>query len=92
VLMPDHWHGIIQLGEAGSLDGCILRFKSATARRLNECVGRSGAVWARSFHDRALRREEDLVDMARYVVANPVRAGLVKRVMDYPFWDACWLP
>ncbi|MBB5859537.1 hypothetical protein GGR69_001194 [Xanthomonas arboricola] len=30
--------------------------------------------------------------MARYLIANPLRAGLVARVGDYPFWDAIWLP
>jgi len=29
--------------------------------------------------------------IARYIVANPLRAGLVSRVGDYPLWDACWL-
>jgi len=29
--------------------------------------------------------------LARYVCANPIRAGLVKSVRDYPFWDARWL-
>jgi hypothetical protein len=29
--------------------------------------------------------------LARYVVANPVRAGLVQRVGQYPHWDAIWL-
>jgi len=27
----------------------------------------------------------------RNLVANPIRAGLVTRVHDYPLWDACWL-
>jgi len=31
-------------------------------------------------------REEDVKDLARYVVANPLRAGLVTRVHDYPLW------
>jgi hypothetical protein len=35
--------------------------------------------------------EEDLAQIARYVVLNPVRAGLVRRVGDYPHWDAAWL-
>ena len=25
---------------------------------------------------------------ARYIIANPVRAGLVEDPMDYPYWDA----
>ncbi len=29
---------------------------------------------------------------ARYIIANPVRAGLVYSVRDYPYWDAVWFP
>jgi putative transposase len=29
--------------------------------------------------------------IARYIVANPLRAGLVAKVGDYALWDACWL-
>ena len=48
-------------------------------------------VWQQGFHDRALRREDDLVKVARYVVANPLRAGLVRKYGDYPLWDAIWV-
>jgi putative transposase len=48
-------------------------------------------LWQKGYHDRAIRREEDLLAVARYIVANPLRAGLVKRVGDYPLWDAVWL-
>jgi hypothetical protein len=37
-----------------------------------------------------IRREEDLVSIARYIVANPLRAGIVKSVREYPHWDAVW--
>jgi putative transposase len=29
--------------------------------------------------------------IARYVVANPLRAGLAGTIGDYPYWDAVWL-
>ena len=45
----------------------------------------------RAFHDHALRANEDLRQAARYVIANPIRAGLVRRVGDYPFWNAIWV-
>jgi hypothetical protein len=48
-------------------------------------------LWQRGFHDHALRQDDDLAAAARYVIANPVRRGLVKRVADYPHWDAVWL-
>jgi REP element-mobilizing transposase RayT len=48
-------------------------------------------VWQNGFHDHALRQEEDLAEVARYIVANPLRAGLVERLGDYPHWHAIWL-
>ncbi|HXR00866.1 MAG TPA: transposase, partial [Pseudomonas sp.] len=32
-----------------------------------------------------------LLKMARYVVANPLRVGLVSKLGDYSLWDAVWL-
>ena len=91
VLMPDHLHGLLQLGERDELSAVVNRMKSASARHVNHALGKSGAVWAKTFHDHALRSKEDLQDVARYIVANPLRAGLVTRVEDYPFWNAVWV-
>ena len=84
VVMPDHLHWLLQL-ERGSLSAVIGRVKSISAKRLGR------PVWQDGFHDRALRCDDDLQAVARYVVANPVRAGLVKQVGQYPHWDAVWL-
>ena len=65
--------------------------KGASARRFNLALGRQGSVWRDGFHERAIRSHENLRAAARYLVANPVRAGLVASVADYPFWDAFWL-
>jgi hypothetical protein len=51
---------------------------------------RPGPVWQPGYHDHALRREEDLVTVSRYLVANPLRAGLVAYIGNYPLWDAIW--
>jgi putative transposase len=48
-------------------------------------------LWQDGYHDRALRKEEDLQQLARYIVANPLRAKLVANIGDYPLWDAIWL-
>ncbi|MFK5927062.1 MAG: hypothetical protein QM483_10570 [Desulfuromusa sp.] len=47
-------------------------------------------IWQKGYHDHALRDDEDLRQVARYIVANPVRAGLVVRAIDYSHWDAEW--
>ncbi|MBF6624030.1 MAG: transposase [Pseudomonas stutzeri] len=84
VVMPDHLHWLLQLHH-DSLPSLVGRVKSITARRLG------GRVWQNGFHDRAVRHDDDLLSLARYVVANPLRAGLVERIGDYPHWDAIWM-
>jgi len=90
VIMPDHVHWLFVL-EAGALSSTVRRFKSRSAHAVNGALGRSGRVWQAGYHDRAVRREEDLRELGRYVVANPLRAGLCRHVCEYPFWDAVWL-
>jgi REP element-mobilizing transposase RayT len=91
VLMPDHWHGLVEVGAGDDLSDWVGRLKGASAFGLRRAEPGVGRIWADGFHDHALREDEALVDCARYIVLNPVRAGLVVRVGDYPFWDAVWL-
>jgi putative transposase len=91
VLMPDHAHWLVELSEHDVLGMVVNRIKSASARHANKALNREGALWSVAYHDHALRVVDDLQDTARYVVANPLRAGLVKSLGDYPFWNAIWL-
>ena len=91
VLMPDHLHLLLALGEGDSLPGVMARVKSAMSRQANKVTQRKGAVWQRAYHERALRKDDDAVALARYIIGNPLRAGLVGRIGEYPFWDATWL-
>ena len=91
VVMPDHIHWLFQLGENQSLSKVINLFKGRTARILNKYLNTEGKFWQSAYHDRAVRKDEDIKQIARYIVANPLRAGLVGRIEDYPHWDADWL-
>ena len=91
VLMPDHWHGLVQLADHGDIGGCIGHGKGRVARALHVAHPEIGPIWSRGFHERALRKSEDVASAARYIVMNPVRAGLVESVWKYPYWDALWL-
>jgi REP element-mobilizing transposase RayT len=82
--MPDHAHFLVEGTRAGS----DLRAFVKLAKQ------RSGAAFAlaerrrlgqEGFHDRVLRADEDAKVVARYIVANPVRAGLVVNPGDYPY-------
>ena len=91
VVMPDHFHWLFSLSGSRSLSECIKNVKSYSARRVNDVLGSSGDVWQTGYYDRAIRQEEDLEGVARYIVANPLRAGIVSSVKEYALWDAKWL-
>ena len=90
VLMPDHVHWLIQLGHERDLSSLIGTMKSSSARAVRK-AGYKKYGWRSGYYDRAIRCEEQIKTAARYIVANPLRANLVDRVGNYPFWDAVYL-
>ncbi|WPO98695.1 transposase [Pseudomonas sp. HR96] len=90
LLMPDHLHWLVEL-QAGDISTAVGRAKSRSAAAINRARGTTGAVWQAGFHDRAIRKDEDMKAVARYVLRNPIEAGLVRRIGDYPLWDASWI-
>ncbi|BBH45746.1 REP-associated tyrosine transposase [Pseudomonas sp. KU43P] len=90
VVMPDHVHWLIELKDV-TLSTLMRRFKARSSHVLRRAGCLSLPVWQAGYHDRALRRDEDVVMAARYIIANPLRAGLVDTVGDYPHWDAVWV-
>ena len=90
VLMPNHLHWLLQLRDT-TLGQIVGEMKSRSARWVNAGLARKGKVWQKGSHDHAVRAEENLREMARYVIANPLWAGLGNKIGDYPLWDACWL-
>ena len=91
VVMPDHFHWLFSLSDSRSLSECIKNVKAFSARRVNDLLGFRRKVWQTGYYERAIRKEEDLEGVARYIVANPLRAGIVSSVRDYALWDAKWL-
>ena len=91
VVMPDHMHWMVQLLGERSLPTCVNLVKSLATREIHRDGFHRGNIWQRGFQERALRKDDDLVAVARYIVANPVRAGLVRSVREYPHWYAKWV-
>ena len=91
VVMPDHLHWLFQLGDKNSLPVVMKNLKAVSARSINKKLNRQGRVWQRSYYDRGIRCDEDIKQLSRYIVANPLRAGLVENIEEYPHWDADWL-
>ncbi len=78
VLMPDHWHGLIHIEGQESLGTVVQRAKSLMTKSIRSQGTAPERIWQKGFHDHALRRDEAVSDVLRYLLANPVRAGLVE--------------
>lgn len=85
IVMPGHVHWLLQLTEGVSLSNVIKSMKSESAKAIGQ------PIWQAGYYNHALRKDEDIQTIARYIVANPIRAGLVTKVGDYSHWDAIWL-
>ena len=97
VIMPDHFHWLFALQNDTSLAEVMKSVKGSAGYKIQKTRREQGELtnsqplWQDGYHDHAVRKEEDLQQMARYIIANPLRAGIVKSVADYPLWDATWL-
>jgi len=82
--MPDHVHLLIEAqSEASDCRQFIKRAKQFSGYYFKQKFGK--ALWQRYGFEHVLRDEEATLGVARYILENPVRAGLVARVEDYPF-------
>lgn len=91
VLMPDHWFGLVEVGALDSLAIAVARMKTRTTRAVHRQQAATGKLWDVAFEERPLAADEDVTHAARCLVARPLRAGLVQKIGDYPFWDAVWV-
>jgi len=80
-IMPDHIHLLLQAKSVLDLVRLLKGRLTPEARGLEP--GRT--LWQRSFYDHALRKEEALEDVARYIWENPVRAGIAEHASAYPW-------
>jgi Transposase IS200 like len=63
--------------------------KGCTAREANKLLGRTGEqFWRRESYDHWVRDENEWNRIAKYIEQNPVKAGLVTKMEDYPWSSA----
>jgi REP element-mobilizing transposase RayT len=81
-VMPDHVHLLVR---ATSEAADLRRFVRMAKQRSGYLARRSGGarLWQEGHHERVLRDGEDLLGMARYILENPLRAGLVEKIGEY---------
>lgn len=73
VVMPDHLHLLMVMGERLSLGQTVQRLKARSSHALRA----EGLVWERDYFDRQIRPNDDRLAVFRYIYLNPYRPGLL---------------
>ena len=72
-----------KMGQRPSLPALVSDWKQRTGFAWHRRSGRR--LWQKGYYDHILRSDEAHLSIARYIFENPVRAGLVKDVREYPW-------
>ena len=83
-VMPDHVH-LLLAGRSAKAD--LRRFVKRTKQSLGQTYATrtNRRLWQEGYFDRVLRPEESEASITKYIIENPVRAGLVTTAIDYPY-------
>jgi REP element-mobilizing transposase RayT len=85
-IMPNHFHLVFELlPNNKGISKIMQSIKRISARDCNKILIRSGAFWQDESFDRWVRDEKELYFVIRYILLNPVNAGLVDNWRDWKY-------
>jgi len=89
-IMPTHAHVLfsplpLSNEKPHSLSSIMQSLKGYTAHKANEILGREGAFWHHESYDHVVRDTEEHKRIVRYILNNPVKAGLATAWQDWPW-------
>lgn len=82
--MTTHWHALVEVPD-DSLSIGMHWLNSEYSKAFNARHGRVGYLVRDRFWSRRKADEDALLTVYRYVVDNPVRAGIVRRAEEWPW-------
>jgi hypothetical protein len=82
--MTTHWHALVEVAD-DSLSTGMHWLNSEYSKAFNDRHGRVGYLVRDRFWSRRKEDEAALLSAYRYVVDNPVRAGIVRRAEEWPW-------
>jgi REP element-mobilizing transposase RayT len=89
--MTNHYHLLIETPD-GNLSKGMRQLNGVYTQRFNRTHGRVGHVFQGRFKGILVQKESYLLELARYIVLNPVRAGMVPFAQDWPWSSLLRLP
>ncbi|MBU2583853.1 MAG: hypothetical protein KKH32_00820, partial [Bacteroidetes bacterium] len=63
----------------------LRKLKGSTANKCNKLLNRSGAFWQHESYDHVVRDIKELQRIVKYVLNNPVKAGLCEKWEDWKY-------
>ena len=85
--MPDHIHLALRLRDRRTALGRIIAYLRFAIRRKCSPLG-IDIEWQRGFFEHVVRDYEDSSEIVKYLLLNPVRAGLADELHPYEFAGA----
>ena len=90
VVMPNHVHAVVWPMPNNLLGEIVGSWKGFTGRKANQILIRAGqAFWQPESFDHWIRDDDEKARICRYVVNNPVSAGLSKTPQEWR-WSSAW--
>lgn len=83
-LMSNHYHLLVEPPD-GNLAQGMRQFNGIYTQRFNRRHGRVGHVFQGRYKAIIVQKDSYLLELARYIVLNPVRAGMVRSAKDWPW-------
>ena len=84
VLMGNHYHLLVETPEP-TLSRGMRDLNGVTTQRFNRRHGRTGHLFEGRYKAILVERDSHLLELIRYVVLNPVRAGLSRTAPAWPW-------
>ena len=82
-IMSNHYHLVVSVSPETPIDRFMQLVNSLVARAMNKRLSRSGHLWEDRFKSRILHSLDYLKRTIAYVYHNPLKAGIVKKALDY---------
>ncbi|MGI6091732.1 MAG: transposase [Veillonellaceae bacterium] len=84
-LLSNHVHLLLREQQSGDISLIMKRLLTKYAMYFNRKYQRSGALIASRYKSVPVEIDEYFIPLQRYIHQNPLKAGLVAKLEDYPF-------
>lgn len=84
-LMPNHYHFLLRQDGDFPISKFINVLFNTYVQAVNHQRNRSGTLFEGRFKHKLVERDEYLIHLCRYIHANPVKAGLVTQLEEWPY-------